>query len=153
MERRLAQIEESVARYLRQLDSADRQEPSEAREIKTIRLKEKIAKLRERLLANARMLAARCQTGITAGIPDSRYGDERPRLVLWATIRPGRCRHRASSDHHARGDIRSDHSLADMAKGPSADAGSGGLMSSLTAATTEKKLACELNEAHSRTLP
>ena len=46
MERRLAQIEESVARYLRQLDSADRQEPSEAREIKTIRLKEKIAKLK-----------------------------------------------------------------------------------------------------------
>ena len=31
VERRMAQIEESVARYLRQLDSADRQEPSEAR--------------------------------------------------------------------------------------------------------------------------
>src|SRR6202162_3619626 len=31
MERRLAQIEESVARYLRQLDSADRQEPAGAR--------------------------------------------------------------------------------------------------------------------------
>jgi transposase len=30
MERRLAQIEESVARYLSQLDTADRQEPSEA---------------------------------------------------------------------------------------------------------------------------
>ena len=47
MERRLAQIEESVARYLRQLDSADRQEPSEARTTKTTRLKEKIAKLKE----------------------------------------------------------------------------------------------------------
>ena len=47
MERRLAQIEESVARYLRQLDSADRQEPSEARTIKTTRLKEKITKLKE----------------------------------------------------------------------------------------------------------
>src|SRR4030095_8154922 len=47
MERRLAQIEESVARYLRQLDSADRQEPSLARETKTTRLKEKIAKLKE----------------------------------------------------------------------------------------------------------
>ena len=34
MERRLAQIEESVARYLRQLDSADQQEPSEARTTK-----------------------------------------------------------------------------------------------------------------------
>jgi hypothetical protein len=29
MDRRMAQIEESVARYLQQLDSADRQEPSE----------------------------------------------------------------------------------------------------------------------------
>jgi hypothetical protein len=30
MERGMAQIEESVARYLQQLDNADRQEPSEA---------------------------------------------------------------------------------------------------------------------------
>src|SRR3954466_4073799 len=44
MERRMAQIEESVGRYLQQLDSADRQEPSEGRTIKTARLKEKIAK-------------------------------------------------------------------------------------------------------------
>ena len=51
MERRLAQIEQSVARYLRQLDSADRQEPSEARETKTTRLKEKIAKLKEQVHA------------------------------------------------------------------------------------------------------
>src|SRR5437870_7512830 len=35
MARRVAQIEESVGRYLRQLDSADRQEPSEAISIKT----------------------------------------------------------------------------------------------------------------------
>src|SRR5213592_2723621 len=47
MERRLAQIEESVARYLHQLDSADRQEPSLARATKIARLKEKIAKLKE----------------------------------------------------------------------------------------------------------
>src|SRR5436190_8791811 len=46
MERRLAQIEESVARYLQQLDSADRQEPSEAIKTKTSRLKDKIAKLK-----------------------------------------------------------------------------------------------------------
>src|SRR6266542_1106334 len=46
MERRLAQIEESVARYLRQLDSADRQEASQARATKIARLKEKIAKLK-----------------------------------------------------------------------------------------------------------
>ena len=35
MERRMAQIEESVARYLEQLDTADRQEPSEALKTKT----------------------------------------------------------------------------------------------------------------------
>src|ERR1700735_531928 len=62
MERRLAQIEESVARYLRQLDSADRQEPSEARTTKTGRLKEKIAKLKEEVKRlhglKARMLTA-----------------------------------------------------------------------------------------------
>ena len=62
MERRLAQIEESVARYLHQLDSADRQDPSPVLESKTNRLKEKIGKLREevqRLKAlEAEMLAA-----------------------------------------------------------------------------------------------
>ena len=47
MDRRVAQIEESVARYLQQLDSADRQEPSEALKIKAGRLKEKIEKLKE----------------------------------------------------------------------------------------------------------
>ena len=45
----MAQIEESVARYLQQLDSADRQEPSEALKTKTSRLKEKIAKLKEQM--------------------------------------------------------------------------------------------------------
>jgi transposase len=49
MERRKAQIEESVSRYLRQLDSADRQEPSEALAMRTTRLKEKIAKLEEEM--------------------------------------------------------------------------------------------------------
>src|SRR4029453_8764026 len=34
MDRRMAQIEESVARYLQQLDTADRQEPSEALAVK-----------------------------------------------------------------------------------------------------------------------
>jgi len=75
MERRLAQIEESVARYLRQLDSADRQEPSEARETKTTRLKEKIAKLKEEVRRlhglRARMLAVPDQQ-ISLTDPDSR---------------------------------------------------------------------------------
>src|SRR5262250_3846565 len=62
MELRMAQIEESVARYLQQLDTADRQEPSEALKAKVDLLKDKIAKLKEemqRLRAiEARMLAA-----------------------------------------------------------------------------------------------
>jgi transposase len=62
MERRRAQIEESVARYLQQLDTADRQEPSDVLAAKTTRLKEKIARLEEemrRLSAlEARMLTA-----------------------------------------------------------------------------------------------
>jgi len=49
MKRRMAQIEESVARYLKQLDSADRQEPTEALVLRTARLKEKIAKLSEEM--------------------------------------------------------------------------------------------------------
>jgi transposase len=49
MERRLAQIEESVGRYLSQLDTADLQEPSEALGVKTAHLKEKLAKLASEL--------------------------------------------------------------------------------------------------------
>src|SRR5467141_49878 len=75
MERRVAQIEASVARYLRQLDSADRQEPSDARTTKTGRLKEKIAKLKEEMQRlqglKARMLAAPDQQ-ISLTDPDSR---------------------------------------------------------------------------------
>jgi transposase len=49
MKRRMEQIEESVERYLHQLDSADRQEPSLARATKTVRLNDKIAKLKEEM--------------------------------------------------------------------------------------------------------
>ena len=75
MERRMAQIEESVARYLRQLDSADRQEPSGALTTKTTRLKEKIAKLKEEMRRlhglKARMLATPDQQ-VSLVDPDSR---------------------------------------------------------------------------------
>ena len=49
MKRRMEQIEESVERYLHQLDSADRQEPSLARTTKAVRLSDKIAKLKEEM--------------------------------------------------------------------------------------------------------
>ncbi len=75
MERRMAQIEESVARYLQQLDTADRQEPSEALKTKTSRLKEKIEKLKEQMqrlhILRAQMLAAPDQQ-ISLTDPDAR---------------------------------------------------------------------------------
>jgi transposase len=75
VERRRAQLEESVARYLSQLDTADRQEPSEALATKTTRLKEKLAKLGEEMQRldglEARMLAAPDQQ-ISLTDPDSR---------------------------------------------------------------------------------
>src|SRR6202142_1545753 len=75
MERRMAQIEESVARYLQQLDTADRQEPSEALKTKTSGLKEKIEKLKQemrRLAAlKADMLATPDQQ-ISLTDPDAR---------------------------------------------------------------------------------
>jgi Transposase DDE domain/Transposase domain (DUF772) len=75
MERRMAQIEESVARYLQQLDSADRQEPSEALKTKTSGLKEKIEKLKEQMrrleILKVKMLAAPDQQ-ISLTDPDAR---------------------------------------------------------------------------------
>ena len=75
MERRMTQIDESVARYLRDLDSADRQEPTEAHETKTTRLKEKIAKLKEEMQRlyglKVRMLATPDQQ-ISLTDPDAR---------------------------------------------------------------------------------
>jgi transposase len=75
LERRRAQLEESVTRYLSQLDTADRQEPSEALVTKTTRLKEKLAKLGEEMQRldglETRMLAAPDQQ-ISLTDPDSR---------------------------------------------------------------------------------
>ena len=75
VKRRMAQIEESVARYLHQLDNADRQEPSLARTTKTVRLKDKIATLKEEMQRlgklEARMLATPHQQ-ISLSDPDAR---------------------------------------------------------------------------------
>jgi hypothetical protein len=89
MERRMAQIEESVARYLHQLDSADRQEPSLACTTKTTRLKEKIVKLKEEMqrlhALEARMLAtADQQISLTVMPAQWRRAAEAP--VSWATM-------------------------------------------------------------------
>jgi transposase len=75
MERRLAQINESVARYLSQLDTADLQEPSEALAAKTAHLKEKLAKLAselERLKAIEKAMLASPDQQISLTDPDAR---------------------------------------------------------------------------------
>ena len=64
MKRRMAQIEESVARYLEQLDPADRQEPSEALQTKTNRLKEKIETLKQQMRPRASQGGDACHPGM-----------------------------------------------------------------------------------------
>jgi transposase len=75
VERRRAQLEESVARYLSQLDTADRHEPTEALARKTEHLKEKLAKLKEEMAKlatiEAQMLASPDQQ-VSLTDPDSR---------------------------------------------------------------------------------
>jgi transposase len=80
MDRRLTQIEESVARYLSQLDTADRltaagEQPSEELAARTTRLKEKLAKLEEevkRLKAIEKEMLAAPDQQISFTDPDSR---------------------------------------------------------------------------------
>jgi transposase len=75
VERRRAQLEESVARYLSQLDTADLQEPSEALATKTAHLKEKLAKLEsemQRLAAMEKQMLASPDQQISLTDPDSR---------------------------------------------------------------------------------
>jgi hypothetical protein len=75
VERRRAQLEESVARYLGQLDTADRQEPSETLALKTTRLKEKLAKLEsqmQRLPTLEKQMLASPDQQISLTDPDAR---------------------------------------------------------------------------------
>ena len=75
IKRRLAQIEDSVARYLGQLDSADRQEASLARTTKIDHLNDKIAKLKEemdRLAEIENEMLSRPEQQISQTDPDAR---------------------------------------------------------------------------------
>ena len=83
VERRRVQLEESVARYLSQLDTADLQEPTEALAAKTKHLKEKLAKLdseMQRLEAYEALMLASPDQQISLTDPDSRshVGDMLP---------------------------------------------------------------------------
>jgi transposase len=75
VQRRRAQLEESVARYLSQLDTADRQEPTEALATKVTRLKEKLTKLKEemsKLAVYEKQMLASPDQQISLTDPDSR---------------------------------------------------------------------------------
>src|SRR5438128_8928486 len=75
VERRRAQLEKSVARYLAQLDTADRQEPSEELAAKTAHLKEKLVKVEsemQRLAAMEKLMLASPDQQISLTDPDSR---------------------------------------------------------------------------------
>jgi transposase len=75
VDRRRKQLEESVARYLIQLDTADRQEPSEALVSKISHLKEKITKIGEeikKLVAIEKEMLAAPDQQISLTDPDSR---------------------------------------------------------------------------------
>src|ERR1700730_4482856 len=75
VERRRAQLEESVARYLSQLDTADRQEPTEALAAKVTRLTEKLTKLKEemgKLAVHEKQMLASPDQQISLTDPDSR---------------------------------------------------------------------------------
>jgi transposase len=90
MKRRMEQIEESVERYLQQLDSADRQEPSLARTTKTARLKDKITKLKEEMQRLEKL--------------EVRHGDERSGQRNGGLQCPGVGGRQTSPDHCPRGD-------------------------------------------------
>jgi transposase len=75
VERRRKQLEESVSRYLSQLDTADLQESSTAITLKRIRLKDKLEKLHsemEKLNALEKQMLAQPDEQISLTDPDSR---------------------------------------------------------------------------------
>src|SRR5262245_48942755 len=75
VERRRKQLEESVARYLAQLDTADRQVPSEVVTLKKMRYKEKLEKLQSemaKLAAIEKQVLASPDQQVSFTDPDSR---------------------------------------------------------------------------------
>ena len=94
MKRRMEKYEENVQRYLHQLDSADRQEPSLAREMKVARLNEKIETLKGEMVRLEKLEAQRLEAPdkqISLTDPDCRspnsLGPPAPAVkVLWATM-------------------------------------------------------------------
>ena len=75
VDRRRTQMEESIARYLAQLDTADRQDPSEILELKKTRIKERLENLTvemAKLAAIEKQLLASPDQQVSFTDPDSR---------------------------------------------------------------------------------
>ncbi len=75
VERRRQQIEESIARYLSQLDTADHQPPTLALAIKSVHLEQKLATLKDemkKLAAHEKRMLASPDEQISLTDPDSR---------------------------------------------------------------------------------
>src|SRR5215471_623299 len=75
IERRRKQLEESVSRYLSQLDTADLQDPSETLTLKTVRIKEKLEKPKsemDKLAAIEKQMLASPDQQLSLTNPDSR---------------------------------------------------------------------------------
>src|SRR5262245_39938242 len=75
IERRRKQLEESISRYLSQLDTADRQAPSETVTLKRVRIKEKLEKLKsemDKLAAIEKQVLASADQQLSLTDPDSR---------------------------------------------------------------------------------
>ena len=98
MKRRLQQIEESIDRYLSQLDTADRQESSEVAQAKVDRLQDKIATLREQMqklkALEVRMLEAPDQQ-LSLTDPDARSMNSRGSGIVGYNVQTA-----VDADHH-----------------------------------------------------
>ena len=107
VERRRTQLEDSVARYLSQLDTADRHEPSETITLKKTRIKEKLEELKsemEKLAAIEKQMLASTDEQISLGGHADAY--MRPCRIMRCTWKPTGCL--LADDERACGKICSD---------------------------------------------
>jgi len=127
VERRRKQLEESVARYLSRLDTADRQEPTEALAAKTAHLKEKLAKLDEemkKLAASDARLSGPANLAHRSRQPF--HGGERAGLGRGWLQRASRGGHGEPSDRRARGNQRRQRPLPARKHGGASEGGAAG---------------------------
>jgi hypothetical protein len=106
MKRRMAQVNESIERYLRAMDSADRAEP-EVAELKKGRLQEKIDTLKqqmEKLKDIDAQMRASPDKQVSLTDPDARSMKNREGGIVGYNVQAGGCR--ASPDRRARGHQR-----------------------------------------------